>query len=91
MRIGSDSYNGLLAVAGLLCVCVFAQLFGEPVTLLNELTIGEMLTESESEDPTLLPPVPELRPSGVLRLRIIAHSTPDLPVLATTIFHPPPI
>lgn len=68
---------------------MFVQMFGEPVTLLSELTIGGILTESESEDPSLLPPVPELPPSGVLRLCVIARSTPNLPVFATSIFHPP--
>ena len=91
MRIGVNSYhrNGLLIVLGLLCVCVVVQMFGEPVTLLSEPTIGDMLTESESEDPSLLPPAPDLPPSGGIRLRVMAHSTLDLPVLATSIFHPP--
>jgi hypothetical protein len=37
--------------------------------LLSELTIVDMLMESDSEDPSLLPPVPELRSSGGVRLR----------------------
>lgn len=93
MRIVSSSYPryGWLVVAGLLGLCVLAQMFGEPVTRLSAPTIADMLTESESEseDPLLLPPVPELRPSSVLCLYFVGHSTPVLPVLATSIFHPP--
>lgn len=70
-------------------MCVFAQMLGGPVTLLSELTIADMLMESESEDPSVLPPVPELRPSGVLRLCVVGYSTPVLPMLATSVFHPP--
>lgn len=91
MRIASDSYLkcGMFVVVGLLCVCVFVQMFDEPGILLNNLIISDILTESESEDPSLLPPVPELRPSGIVRLRVITKSSPELPVLASSIFHPP--
>src|SRR6478735_1538151 len=93
MRMVSSSYPryGWLVVGGLLGLCVLAQMFGEPVVVLSEPTIADMLTESESEseDPSLLPPVPELRPSCLLCLCVVGHSTPVLPVLATSIFHPP--
>lgn len=93
MRILSSSYRRYewLVVASLLGLCVFAQMFSEPVTPLNEPTIAGMLTESESEseDPSLLPPVPELRPSSVLSVYVVGQSTLVLPVLATSIFHPP--
>lgn len=93
MRIVSSSYPryGWFVVGGLLGLCVLAQMFGEPVVLLSEPTIADLLTESESEseDPSLLPPVPELRPSSILCLCVVGHSTPVLPVLATSIFHPP--
>ena len=82
--------DGLL-LEGFWARAVLAQMFGEPVVLLSEPTIADMLTESESdsEDPSLLPPVPELRPSSVLCLCVVGRSTPVLPVLATSIFHPP--
>ncbi|MBX3331665.1 MAG: hypothetical protein KF722_14750 [Nitrospira sp.] len=51
--------------------------------------ISDILKESVSEDPSVLPPVPELRPSSALRLRIDGHPIPHLPVLATSVFHPP--
>ena len=91
MRIVSDFHQRyrLFAVAGLLCVCVFAQMFNKLVLPLNELTIASMLTESESEDSSLLSPLLELNPSGVLHLCVVRYSTPALPVLATSIFHPP--
>src|SRR5689334_9554710 len=88
MRIESDSHQryGMFVITRLLCVCVFVQMFDAPGILLNDLIIGDILTESESEDPSLLPPVPELRPSGIVRLRVIAKSSPELPVLVTSIF-----
>lgn len=73
----------------LLCVCVLAQMLGAPVTLLSLLTTSDMLAGSVSEDFSVLPPVPELHPFSALRLRVDRHPVPHLPVLATSVFHPP--
>ncbi|MDK2741488.1 MAG: hypothetical protein NDI90_01125 [Nitrospira sp. BO4] len=73
----------------LLCVCVLAQMLGAPVTLLSLLTTSDMLAGSVSEDFSVLPPVPELRPFSALCLRVDGHPIPHLPVLATSVFHPP--
>lgn len=70
-------------------MCMFAQILGWPLTLLSGLTTADILTESEFEDPSVLPPVPELRPSRVLRLYPDWQSTPHLPILAKSVFHPP--
>lgn len=80
---------GTLCLVVLLCVCVLVQMLGLPVTLLSLLTTSDMLTESICEDPSVLPPVPELRPSSALRLCVDRHPIPSLPVLAISVFHPP--
>lgn len=72
-----------------LCICVLVQMLGLPVTLLSLFTASDMLTESVFEDPSVLPPVPELLPSSVLRLSVVWYSMPALPVLAISVFHPP--
>lgn len=80
---------GLRSLVFVLCVCVLAQMLGLPVTLLSLMNASDMLTESVCEDPSILPLVPELRPSSVLRLCIDGHPISDLPVFATSVFHPP--
>lgn len=72
-----------------LCVCVLVQTLGVPMTLLSLFTPSDILTESACEDPSVLPSVPELRPSGGLCLLIEGDRTLDLPVFATSVFHPP--
>lgn len=74
----------------LLCVSVVAQLLGAPFTLLGLLT-SDMLTESEpvSEDvSTLSPSLEPERPRffhSLTEFRQVVH----LPVLLTSVFHPP--
>ncbi|MDK2741492.1 MAG: hypothetical protein H8K03_13780 [Nitrospira sp.] len=60
-----------------------------PMTLLSLLTTSDVLAESGSEDPSMLPQVPELRPFSALHLRVDGHTIPHLPVLAASVFHPP--
>lgn len=72
-----------------LCVCVLVQMLGLPVTLLNLFTPSDLLTESMCEDPSVLPSLPELRPSSALCHRIDGHPTLHFPVFVTSVFHPP--
>lgn len=77
-------------VVVLLCVCVVAHMLGAPVTLLGLLNF-DMLAESEpvSEDFSAISPLPKLeRPYLFLifdEIRPVHH----LPVLLTSVFHPP--
>ena len=84
-----DHSRPTVGLVTVLWVCVLVQMLGTPVTLLSLLMTSDMLTESVSEDSSMLPLVPELSPSKSLRLRIDGQSTFRLPVLATSIFHPP--
>jgi len=72
-----------------LCVSVLAQMVGMPMTLLSLLTTSDVLAESGSEDPSMLPQVPELRPFSAPHLRVDGHTISHLPVLAASVFHPP--
>lgn len=80
---------GLASVALFLCVCVLAQMLGVPVTLVTLLTEADTLTESALEDPSLLPSVPEPERPSLLRFSVEFHPSIHLPVLATSVFHPP--
>ncbi len=77
------------ALVIVLCVCVLVQTLGVPMTLLSLFTPTDILTESTCEDPSVLPSIPELPPSGGLCLPIDENLTLDLPVFATSVFHPP--
>ena len=63
-------------------ITTLAQMVGMPMTLLSLLTTSDVLAESGSEDPSMLPQVPELRPFSALHLRVDGHTIPHLPVLA---------
>ncbi len=73
-----------------LCVFVVAQLLGAPFTLLGLLN-SDMLAESEpvSEDFSALSP--SLEPERPSLLRVLSEFRPvlHLPVLITSVFHPP--
>lgn len=82
----------LACVAFLLCVCVLAQMLGAPVTLVTLVTLlteADTLTESVLEDFSVLPSVPEPERPSLLRLSVEFHPSLYLPVLATSVFHPP--
>jgi hypothetical protein len=81
--------RAIIGLVALLCVCVLVQMLGAPVTLLSLLKTSDMLTESSCEDPSVLPAVPELRPTNALHLCVDGPPSPHLPVLATSVFHPP--
>jgi hypothetical protein len=82
--------SGLVCVVVLLCVCVVAQMIGTPVTLLSLLD-SDMRAESEpaSEDPSALSPLPELGKPDLLRIRGEFRTIRHLPILITSVFHPP--
>jgi len=81
---------GVACLVVLLCVCVVAQMLGAPVTLLGLLN-SDMLTESEpvSEDFSALTPLPEPERPGLLRVVSEFRPVRQLPVLITSVFHPP--
>ena len=74
----------------LLCICVVTQMLGVPATLMDLLN-SDVLTKSEpvSEDFSALSPLSGLeRPH---RLRVLGELRPvhHLPILVTSVFHPP--
>lgn len=70
------------------CTCVLLQMLGTPVTLIDVLT-SELPGESLSEDFSIPPDTPELN--------LVTHAIPyehvdlffHLPILTTSVFHPP--
>lgn len=86
-RFGRRTGSTLMVI--FLCVCVLVQMLGLPVTLLNLFTPADLLTESMCEDPSVLPSLPELRPSSALCRRTDGPRTPHSPVFVTSVFHPP--
>jgi hypothetical protein len=80
---------GSVSVALFLCVCVFSQMLGAPVTLASLLTSVDMLTESVSEEFSLPPTVPEPEAPRPLRVNMEFQPALHLPVLSASLFHPP--
>jgi len=94
-RMASHSPCYAVAVACLvvlLCVCVVTQMLGAPVTLIG-LMNSDMLTKSEpvSEDFSSLSPSLEPEKPGLLHFFTESSLVLQLPVLATSVFHPPSI
>ena len=87
---GSCRATAMACLVVVLCVCVVAQLLGAPFTLLGLLN-SDMLTESEpvSEDFSTLSSSPE--PDRSYRFRVVGEFRPvhHLPILVTSVFHPP--
>lgn len=84
-RLGTFS----LSVVLLLCLCVFLQVLGAPVTLLNPVEAADTLATSVSEGfslPSSLP-VPAIAVSALS----VADVPPSVhvPILASALFHPP--
>ncbi len=73
----------------IICVCVLVQMLSTPVTALSLADAFDMLIESDFEDPSMLPLMPDLRPFSALRLQVDRHAIPHLPMLLTSVFHPP--
>ena len=80
---------GLIAVVGLLCVGVLAQMVGIPGAVLDLLTSSDMLVESDTTDVSLTSVFPEPRTSNLSRLHAIVSSPVRLPCFVTSVFHPP--
>lgn len=72
-----------------MCVSVLMQMFSTLVTPLSLVNDFDMLTESDSEDPSILPPVLDIRPFNALQLQIDRHAILHLPMVLTSVFHPP--
>ncbi len=81
---------GPLCVIVLLCFCVITQMLGVPVTLIGMLN-ADMLTKSDpvSEDFSALSTLAGPERPGLLSLIVERYSAPQLPVLPTSVFHPP--
>lgn len=81
---------GIAALVVLLCLCIITQMLGVPVTLIGLLN-SDMLTKSEpaSEDFSALSTLPGPERPGLLSLITELSPVPQLPVLATSVFHPP--
>lgn len=90
MSHASYGAAGVACVVVLLCVCVLAQMIGTPVTLLSLLN-SDMRAESEpvSEDLSAPSPLPELERPELLRILSEFHPIRHLPILITSVFHPP--
>ncbi len=88
---GSDHRYGVLAIAGLLCVCVFAQILGMPATLISLFTSSEIIAEETvmEEDLLLTPVVPELATARSSRLCVRVQPSPQPALFMTSVFHPP--
>lgn len=90
--VSRPSYRAtsLACLVVLLSVCVVAQMLGAPVTLLGLLNF-DMLAESEpvSEDFSALSPLPAPERPYIFRIVIEVYHMVHLPVLPTSLFHPP--
>lgn len=92
-RMASRFPYRVTAVGGfvvLLCVCVVLQMIGAPFTLLG-LGDSDIFTESEpmSEDFSALSPSPEPEQPRFFHLFTEFRPMRHLPVLLTSVFHPP--
>lgn len=74
----------------LLCVCVVTQMLGVPATLVDLLN-ADVLTKSEpaSEDASTLSPSPEPERSRLFHSLTEFRPVRHLPMLLTSVFHPP--
>lgn len=79
----------LIIAIGLLCVCVLAQVLGVPGTLIDLLTSSDTLVESVSEDASLSPAVTEPGALALNFTHVIAQASVHLPIVVTSVFHPP--
>ena len=77
-------------LVALLCVCVVTQMLGMPTTLMDLLN-SVVLTKSEpiSEDLSALSPLAGLDRPDLFHVIGEFHSVHHLPILVTTVFHPP--
>lgn len=82
---------GSTCVILFLCICVLAQMLGMPVTLFSLVTSSDVFLESVSEDFSFPPTVLNPRASNVRSPHAELLSSINLPVLITSVFHPPQV
>lgn len=85
----SDRRYGLIVIVGFLCVSVFAQMLGMPGSVIDLVSHSVIAAAAVSEDVSLTPLTPEPGASELNRLRVIVNPAIQLPVLVTSVFHPP--
>lgn len=73
----------------LLCLFVLVQMLGVPVTLLNPVAASDTLTVSVSEGFSVPSSLPQLIPAFETDPVIDAQPSVHVPVLASSLFHPP--
>ena len=74
----------------LLCICVVVQMLGMPATLIDLLNSDALVkVEPVSEDHTTVSPSLESERPRLLTLVTESDSVLRLPILATSVFHPP--
>ncbi|MFO0706331.1 MAG: hypothetical protein U0412_05720 [Nitrospira sp.] len=80
---------GMLLVVLALCVCVFGQMLGAPSTVWNPADSPDLLGSSVLEGFTLVTEVPHVQ--WAVTRRIVSDGAPGVhvPVLASSLFHPP--
>ena len=71
-----------------LCLCVLAQILGSPITL-NSLIAADLSVESVSDGCTIPTPAPEHAGTPVFYSAEAVPSSATMPLLPTSIFHPP--
>lgn len=78
-----------MVMVGLLCLCIVVQMLGVPVTLLSPVGTVETLSASASEGFSVPSSIPQLTPA--IEMVLVTDSPPSvhIPVLASTLFHPP--
>jgi len=82
--------SGVACLILLLCVCVVTQMLGVPATLIDLLN-SDVLAKSEpvSEDCSALSPLTGLERPHLFRAIAEFHPVHHLPILITSVFHPP--
>jgi hypothetical protein len=80
-----------MAMIMLLCLCVMAQMLGVPATLLHSLETVDALAVSVSEGFSVPSSFPQPTPSVEMVLVTDSPVSVHMPVLASALFHPPPI
>lgn len=82
--------RGLVPIVFCLCVCVMVQMLGVPATLLSPAdSLDDLLGSSVSEGFSVLPPSPDMyvpaKSVAAPAFSFLSH----VPVIASTVFHPP--
>ncbi len=78
-----------MAMVVLLCLCIMVQMLGVPVTLLNPGGAEDALATSAYEGYSVPSSLPQLTPSFEMVPVTDAQPFVHMPVLASTLFHPP--